>query len=257
MAGDWMKVEVSLPDKAEVWAIADEIGIDPDAVVGKLFRVWRWFDAHTTNGNALSVTKKLLDREVGVTGFMDAMQNNGWLELDGNEVRIPNFDRHNSKSAKNRALGRKRVEKHRNAQSVTDALPEKRREETEKEVHTSTAARFDEWWGVYPKKVEKKKAKAIWKRRKLDAIADTLIADVEKRQRLSDKWKRGFIKNPTAYLNGDLWEDEIDAEPSAPPTIPKNDDACVRFAEQHGIHPNVGESMWAFRQRVENHLRTN
>jgi hypothetical protein len=43
---------------------------------------------------------------------------------------MPNFDRHNSKSAKNRALGQKRTQKHRsNAQNVTNALPEKRREE--------------------------------------------------------------------------------------------------------------------------------
>lgn len=122
-------------------------------------------------------------------------------------------------------------------------------------THTSTAARFDEWWRVYPKKIEKKKAKATWKRRKLDAIAETLIADTERRQRLSDKWKRGYIPNPTTYLNGDRWEDEIDAEATGPPAIPKNDDACVRFAAERGIQPNVGETMWEFRQRIENVLR--
>jgi hypothetical protein len=48
---------------------------------------------------------------------------------------IPNFSRHNGSPAKSRALGKNRAESHRksnaksNAVSVTEALPEKRREE--------------------------------------------------------------------------------------------------------------------------------
>ncbi len=40
MAGDWIKVQHVTPDKPEVWQIADRLDIDPDAVVGKLIRVW-------------------------------------------------------------------------------------------------------------------------------------------------------------------------------------------------------------------------
>ena len=69
MAGDWIKCEISTPDKPEIWEIAEAANIDPDAVFGKLFRVWAWFDQHTEKGNAPSVTKKLIDRSVGVTGF--------------------------------------------------------------------------------------------------------------------------------------------------------------------------------------------
>ena len=38
MAGDWIKVEHTTPDKPEVVKLADMIGIDQDAVVGKLLR---------------------------------------------------------------------------------------------------------------------------------------------------------------------------------------------------------------------------
>lgn len=76
---------------------------------------------------------------------------------------------------------------------------------------TSTAARFDAWWAEYPKKVEKKKARDIWKRRKLDRIADDLIADVQRRKKSDRKWLEGYIPNPTTYLNGDRWEDELEA----------------------------------------------
>jgi len=39
MAGDWIKLEHTTPDKPEVFAMADTLGIDPDAVTGKLCRV--------------------------------------------------------------------------------------------------------------------------------------------------------------------------------------------------------------------------
>jgi len=129
MAGDWIKFQIDTPDKPEVVAIASRLGIDPDAVVGKLIRVWSWFDKHTVDGNADSVTLAFLDRITGVTGFGEQMMFVGWLEQNGSVLTMVNFGYHNGKSAKSRALGKDRVEKHRNGSSVTTALPEKRREE--------------------------------------------------------------------------------------------------------------------------------
>lgn len=142
MAGDWIKMEKITPDKPEVYAIANLLNIDPDAVFGKLFRVWSWFDDHSEIGNAPSVTKMLLDRITGVTGFADAMIDAGWMIEDDGQLLLPNFNRHNGQTAKNRALTAKRVSKTRNksnADTVTGSnddvtqtpLPreEKRREE--------------------------------------------------------------------------------------------------------------------------------
>jgi hypothetical protein len=134
MAGDWIKLQKDTPDKPEVLAIATRLGLDPDAVVGKLVRIWSWFDTHTTNGNAQSVTYSFLDRLTGVTGFAEQVALVGWLEQDGHDLRLPNFDYHNGKTAKTRALGKNRTEKHRsngesNDASVTKTSPEKRREE--------------------------------------------------------------------------------------------------------------------------------
>ncbi|GAA4455355.1 hypothetical protein [Novipirellula rosea] len=138
MAGDWLKIETTTPDKPEVFRIADELGIDPDAVVGKLFRVWVWADQQTFDGNASSVTRSLLDRISGVSNFADAMLSCGWLVESEHGLTFPNFDRHNGKTAKTRALTRKRVENHRNACSVTSALPEKRRGREDKESSART-----------------------------------------------------------------------------------------------------------------------
>lgn len=140
----WIKFEASTPDKPEVWQIAEELGIDPDAVVGKLLRVWLWFDENSENGYAAIVTKSLLNRLTGVTGFAEAMERAGWLVVEterkgakGGVIRIPNFERHNGQTAKNRALTARRMEKSRlrsplrksdassDAPIVTSASPDK------------------------------------------------------------------------------------------------------------------------------------
>lgn len=153
MAGDWLKMEVSTPEKPEVLAITVKMGWDdPDLTVGKLFRLWRWFDQHTVEGNAASVTSALLDRIVGVTGFSNAVASVGWLIVTDDGITLPNFDRHNGATAKSRGLTAKRVNKHKvltsgnakgNAASVTEALPreEKRREEVNPLSESSVSAR--------------------------------------------------------------------------------------------------------------------
>lgn len=133
MAGDWIKFELTTLDKPEVCQIADLADIDLDAAVGKLLRVWGWFDQQTENGNAPSVSKKLLDRLVGVTGFCDHMKVVGWMIEESGVISLPRFDRHNGKTAKNRLLTAKRVANHKaanakgndkgNAANVSDALP--------------------------------------------------------------------------------------------------------------------------------------
>lgn len=127
----WIKFDTATHTKPEVYAIAEALSIEPDAVVGKLLKVWGWFDENTEGGNVTSVTDvtvvKLLDDLVKRPGFAEAMRNVGWL--DG--AAIPKFDRHNGKSAKKRALTAERVSNFRaeksNAGSVT--REEKRREE--------------------------------------------------------------------------------------------------------------------------------
>lgn len=125
VAGDWIKFEVATSDKPEVWAIADSLGIDPDAVVGKLLRVWSWFDQHTTDGNALRVTKVLLDRLVGITGFCDCLIECAWMKEDASHISLPNFDKHNGETAKTRIDAAKRQAKSRANKNVTKSCDER------------------------------------------------------------------------------------------------------------------------------------
>jgi len=165
MAGDWIKIEHVTPDKPEVHRMAESLKIDPDAVVGKLLRLWIWADQQIDNCNGASVTLSLLDRITFVSGFAMAMHSVGWLVIKDGEISFPNFERHNGKTAKDRANTNRRVSKSRdvkrncNADTVTESeqkpLPEKRREE--KRINTETplppfdSERFRQAWSEWEK----------------------------------------------------------------------------------------------------------
>jgi hypothetical protein len=136
MAGDWIKFEKATLDKPEVFEMAGLLGIDPDAVIGKLLRVWDWFDDQSKDGCAPVTLAAQLNRNTGCADFTQAMIEVGWLEVSNNRLTIPNFDRHNGETSKARALSAKRMAKSRKkcyadtaTSSVTKTQPEKRREE--------------------------------------------------------------------------------------------------------------------------------
>lgn len=109
----WIKLETHIFDKLEVFTIAEDLNIDADAVVGKLCRIWSWFDLNTVDGVTPSVTESLLDRYCGNAGFCKSMIKVGWMGKNEYGLFLPNYDRHNSQTAKDRALTAKRVSKHR------------------------------------------------------------------------------------------------------------------------------------------------
>lgn len=112
----WIKLENNTPDKPEIIEMSSELGIDMDSVLGKVCRVWIWFDENTIDGITKSVTKTLLDRHTNVTGFCDLMIKIGWMYENDGFISLPNYDRHNSENAKSRALGTKRTAKWRKKQ---------------------------------------------------------------------------------------------------------------------------------------------
>ena len=114
MSQRWMKIEVTLPNKTEVFEMSEILGIDPDCVVGKLNRVWGWFNEHSIKGVEPIGVVRLLNNLTDNERFCDAMVEVGWLEKNRKNIKIPNFDRHNSKGAKQRAMATIRQEKHRN-----------------------------------------------------------------------------------------------------------------------------------------------
>lgn len=120
MAGSWLKVRHDLEDAPELRRIARATGIDRDAVLGKLFRVWSWFDRHSAAGRLEAVELEDLDDRVACPGFAAAMLAVGWLEQTAGGLEIPHWERHNGESAKSRALAQARMARARYAPRATD-----------------------------------------------------------------------------------------------------------------------------------------
>ena len=212
MAGDWIKLQKDTPDKPEVLAIAARLQIDQDAVVGKLIRIWSWFDTHTIDGNASCVTFALLDRLSAVTGFAEQMALVGWLEQSGHDLKLTNFGYHNGETAKTRALGKNRTDKARsnansnaisNAPSVTKSLPEKRREEKINTYVNQAEAVIDLYHEILPNlpKVRlhtKDRVKAI--RKVWDWVLTSLKPDHSRRAETPEQaveWFRSYFERAT------------------------------------------------------------
>ena len=118
MRRPWIKIETATPDKPEICAIATQLRMDADMVVGKLIRIWSWITVNRVSGSDLGVTKEFLDKLVGRKSFADALESAGWLLVTNGTLSMPHFERHNSDAAKVRALTAQRVKRHRIAKEI-------------------------------------------------------------------------------------------------------------------------------------------
>ena len=108
MAGFWIKMESNLATKPEVIMLAATFDCDEDLIVGKLHRLWSWFDDHTEDGKCNQITSNWIDRYLRLDGFAQALLDCGWLLIKDGVIELPNWDNHNGETAKRRAKDNKR-----------------------------------------------------------------------------------------------------------------------------------------------------
>lgn len=96
------------------------------------------------------------------------------------------------------------------AHHTPHAIEEQESKALEQQAARKAGSRFAEFWSAYPVKKGRADAEAKWKARKLDAIADTIIADVKRRLAEDRQWGDGYIPHGSTYVNGRGWEDAIE-----------------------------------------------
>ena len=270
MAGDWIKIEHALPDKPEVMEIASALAIDADAVVGKLIRVWTWFDIHTENGNANVTMTALLDRYTGVTGFVTEMQKVGWITESNGLLTINKFERHNGQTAKNRANTNRRVAKLRKcnddgvtnvtAQTLQKPLPEKRREEKILVLSKDntdlpfSSPHFLIFWSNWEQhRIEiKKKLTPTTKRQQLAKLAEMgeARAIAALKHSLAGGWQGIFEPTGTQAAFTPPSNDEldlmtlVDSVRQSWQMIPWNDDECAMLKKYKSQLESVSSEDW-------------
>jgi len=157
---------------------------------------------------------------------------------DCNGVRIIRIDEHRdwgwqlvnhekykslTDSDTKRAQTRERVRRYRERKSNADVTPvthgnaSKRHTDTDtdKEDLCASATHFDRFWEAYPRKTNKKQARELWKRKKLDARVDLLLEAV-RRHCQSEQWQTpSLIPHPSTWLRNERWEDELSENATA------------------------------------------
>ena len=110
----------------------------------------------------------------------------------------------------NRSLG-KRGGRPKKTESVIESKPNTNPKKIQnKNINTSSAARFDEFWATWPqskRKVGKAAVLAKWEKHNLDEVADIIIANVSA-LKSSEQWTSGFEPAPMTYINQRRWEDD-------------------------------------------------
>lgn len=109
----WIKVETHLSTKSEILRLALRLGISRHEAVGLCLAFWSWADNETQDGRLVCCTPEMLDGILHYPGLAEALTEVGWLAVDGGDLVIPNFERHNGQSAKRRAAEAKRQAKRR------------------------------------------------------------------------------------------------------------------------------------------------
>lgn len=74
-----------------------------------------------------------------------------------------------------------------------------------------TVDRFDEFYGIWPKKVDKPAARRAWAKAVKRATPDVIIAAAVAYRDHPHRPDRQYIRNPATWLNGDGWDDELPA----------------------------------------------
>lgn len=118
----WIKVETHLLEKYEVFELSEILNISTKEAAINCIILWSWFDDNSIDGVVKAKYAKMIDKICGCDDFTAAMIEVGWILSDGENIKIPNYDRHNSKSAKNRALGAKRNAKYKQSKIDNEAF---------------------------------------------------------------------------------------------------------------------------------------
>jgi hypothetical protein len=73
----------------------------------------------------------------------------------------------------------------------------------------TTGELFDEWWALYPKKVDKQAARKVWAAVTRRADADKIIEVTRRYPFETDPARQRYIKGPARWLRDGCWEDDL------------------------------------------------
>ena len=277
---NWIKIDSNILEKPEVFELCAMMKKDVAQVVHKLLMFWIWCDEHTTDGTFSVNCEQFLNKKIG-KNFIFFLKKVHWLEqltTPGGEVfLVPNWNRHNSKSAKERALAADRVKRHREKSNATvthnvtvTALQPRNQNRIDKNIKTllkekntkkencldqreakkiltaekssaiNSSSAFETFWQAYPKKTGKKKTHEIFKRINPDEkLQRKIMLALDTIKNLQWNYtEKNFIPNAATWLNQERWEDEVFPVKQTPPQKRLSAVERVYEANKHLTNPS-------------------
>lgn len=248
----WIKLRADLPIDPRVVAIQERLGIaDVDVLVGKLVRFWQHVTLHTKEGFLLGVNHAAIDAIARQPGLAAAMvEKANWLEFTNLGCQVCNFGDHLSDDAKLKAVtptkGKSMEPTPPPANDLYEEVFELTNEPTKEEkkrlkaratatAHMTMTRAFDQFWKLYPRKVKKFGARAVWIRIAPDPELVKKILEAVKRQRTWPEWTRDdgkWIPHPKTWLNGEEWENEPTVIVVPPPPGMSIEERRARVVEE-------------------------
>ncbi len=178
-----------------------------------------WMDKGTREDGFIYKSTAEIEEETTLTRFQQdriraKLVKKGWIEIK--KTRAPNgsptlhyrciIEISICKKLTNRNAGNLQMDMQETDQcSITESTTES----TADTMSGKPDDGFEEFWAAYPKKELKKKTEEIWKRKKLGR-GITAILNFIARAKQTDRWKKGFVKQPPAFLNGECYNDNLE-----------------------------------------------
>jgi len=110
MAGGWIKIEKRTPDKPEIRYISRSCECTKEKAFLAWFELWSYFDDNIDETGFLRLfTLEDCDDVAELSGIGRALQRAEWLTVDSLGLTVNKWNRHNGRSAKQRAMTARRV----------------------------------------------------------------------------------------------------------------------------------------------------
>ena len=233
---DWIAIDPHLASHPKFARLRLLLGSTEEETIVGLFRFWSASFRYTPSGDVSRTEDEALDALFGKVGAAKAMKKCGFIDKDG--MIHDWFDyggrlwaqRNNTNARVKRWKERQKEEVSNTEVTVTQPLPntEVTRLELERELeeplpplpsqdatHPSKASPpFDDYWRIYPKKSEVRRARNIWSRLSVDHRESALVGAREVAKAVgSGRVDVQFVPGGAVFLN-ERWPEWDDGPPA-------------------------------------------
>lgn len=197
---------------------AKRSGISQNEAIGILIRLWLWgIDNAEENGQIIAAEHEDIEEAIR-PGFLETDRSTisdivgnlidcGWIDQEDDSLYLHDWmdwRSYYTSYEQKKAKQAERMRDYRAGKKKPDPEPEKKPAEPEKKKRNDYAVAFEEFWKVYPRKVDKGNAYKKYQARLNDGYSDAeLLAAATNyaNQCQKDKTETKFIKHPKTFLS--------------------------------------------------------